>query len=207
MNDEWMADAIHVALSGQGDLPPLDEYAESEIANQVLPQLLMYRLRNFRLVREFRSAVRQCNVPGSEIARNLAACIQADPDIGQAIVPILQRQHQDAQARRGCEVSVVIVEVIWAPLHETKEIAISRVAELANALLRIRGETLAYSPAEIGWKLKGLGLQRHRNGGGMVLQFSKENRLLIHELAKRFGLKLRPTISCPDCGDREVPAA
>jgi hypothetical protein len=207
MADEWIADAIHLALPGQEDLPTLDEYQEAQIANQVQPQLLMYRLRNVRMVREFRSTVRQCNVPVGESARNLAACIQGEPDIAEAILPILQRQHQDAQARRGCEVSVVIVEVIWAPLHETKEIAISRVAELANALLRIRGETLEYSPAEIGWKLKGLGLHRHRNGGGMVLQFSKENRLLIHQLAQRFGLKLRPTIGCPDCGEREVPAA
>jgi hypothetical protein len=205
--DTWSDEAIHLALPVPSEINRLEEHREAEIANLFQPRFLMHRLRNFSKVRQFRPESCKFEIPDSEIARSLIACIQAEPDIGQAIVPILLRQHRDAQARRGCEVGVVIVEVIWTPLHETREIAISRVAELTNALLRIRGGTLEYSPAEIGWKLKGLGLQRHRNGGGMVLQFSKENRLLIHQLAQRFGLKLRPTIGCPDCGEREVPAA
>jgi hypothetical protein len=206
MADTWIAEAIHLALPGQEDLPPLDEDQEAEIANKVLPQLLMYRLRNFRKVRESHSAVRQFKVPGSEIARNLTACIQGEPDIAQAIVPILQRQHEDAQTRRGCDVSGAVVEVIWAPSHEAKEITIARVAERTNALLRARGETLVYSPVEIGWKLRNLGLDRHRNGGGMVLQFSQANSLLIHRLAQRLGLKLPPSIGCANCGQRETLA-
>jgi hypothetical protein len=69
--DTWIAEAIHLALPGQQDLPPLDEYQEAEIANRVQPQLLMYFLHNFRKVRESRSAVRQFKVPVSEIARTL----------------------------------------------------------------------------------------------------------------------------------------
>ncbi len=202
MADTWIPDAIHLALPGQEDLPPLGEYQEAEIANRVLPQMLTYRLDHFREVRASRSAVRQFKFPDSEIARNLTACIQGEPDIAQAIVPLLQRQHQDAQARRGCEVSVVIVEVIWGPLHETKEITITQVAERTNALLRARGETLVYDAVEIGWKLKNLGLDRHRNGGGMVLQFSTANSLLIHQLAQRLGLKLPPSSGCANCGQR-----
>jgi hypothetical protein len=202
MADTWISEAIHLALPGQEDLPPLDEYQEAEIANKILPQLLMYRLRNFRKVRESRSAVRQFKVPDSEIARNLTACIQGEPDIAQAIVPILQRQHQDVQARRGCDVSVAVVEAIWVPSHEAREITITMVAERTNALLRARGETLEYGAVEIGWKLRNLGLDRHRNGGGMVLQFSKANSLLIHRLAQRLGLKLSPSIGCANCGQR-----
>jgi hypothetical protein len=184
----------------------LDEHEEAEIADRLQPQWLMYRLHNFRKVGESRAAVRQSGFPDSEIARNLAACIRAEPDIAQAIAPILQRQHQDAEARHGCDVSVAIVEVIWAPYHATEEIAISKIAQLVNGLLRARGETLEYNAIEIGWKLKNLGLDRQRNGGGMVLQPSKANGLVIHQLAQRFGLKLRPNIGCADCCEREAPA-
>jgi hypothetical protein len=206
MADTWTAEAIHLALPGRHDFPPLDEHDEAEIADRLQPQWLMYRLHNFRKVGESRAAVRQSGFPDSEIARNLAACIRAEPDIAQAIAPILQRQHQDAEARHGCDVSVAIVEVIWAPYHATEEIATSKIAQLVNALLRARGETLEYNPIEIGWKLKNLGLDRQRNGGGMVLQPSKANGLVIHQLAQRFGLKLRPNIGCADCCERESPA-
>jgi hypothetical protein len=200
--DTWIAEAIHLALPGQQDLPPLDEYQEAEIANRVQPQLLRYFLHNFRKVRESLSAVRQFKVPVTEIARNLTACIQGDPDIAQLIVPILQRQDQDAQARRSRDVSVAVVEVIWAASHEGKEITITQVAERTNALLRARGETLVYGAVEIGWQLKNLGVDRHRNGGGMVLQFSQANSLLIHRLAQRLGLKLSPRTGCANCDQR-----
>ena len=118
----------------------------------------------------------------------------------------MQRQHQDAQARRGCDVSVAVVEVIWAASHEGKEITVTQVAEGTNALLRARGETLVYSAVEIGWQLKNLGIDRHRNGSGMVLQFSQANRILIHRLAQRLGLKLSPSTGCANCGQRETLA-
>jgi len=98
----------------------------------------------------------------------------------------------------------VIVEVIWAPLHEKKEIAISRITELANALLRGRGETLEYGAAEIGWKLRNLGIYRHRNGGGMILRPSRDNSVIVHQLAQRLDLSLSPVSGCVDCVPAEV---
>jgi hypothetical protein len=207
MKDACSDEAIHLALPGRHELPPLDEHLEAEIANRFHPQLLMYRLRNFRSVRESRCDLRQLKVPNSELARNLTACIQAEPRLAEVIAPILQQQDQDARARRGCNVSAAIIEVIWAPLHETKEITISRITELTNALLRCRGEVLEYSAEEIGWKVKNLGFYRHRNGSGMVLRFSSGASLKIHEFGQQFGLNLWSTPNCPYCAQREIVVA
>jgi hypothetical protein len=205
MGNTWSDEAVHLALpAAPPDLLTLDEQRQAEIANRFQPQLLMYRLRNLRRVRESHSAVCQLKFPNTEVARNLAACIQGEPDIAQAIAPILQRQDEDVHARRDCDVDVAIVEVIWVPLHQTREITITRVAELTNALLRCRGETLEYSAVEIGWKLRNLGLYRHRNGSGMVLRFSNENSLSIHRLAQRFGLSGSGVPGCPNCVQPEV---
>jgi hypothetical protein len=201
-------EAVHFVLpAAQPELPTLDERRQTEIANRFLPQWLMYRLRNFRSVRESRCDLRQLKLPNSELARNLTACIQAEPRLAEVIAPILQQQDQDARARRGCNVSAAIIEVIWAPLHETKEITISRITELTNALLRCRGEVLEYSAEEIGWKVKNLGFYRHRNGSGMVLRFSKEASLRIHEFGQQFGLNLWSTPNCPYCAQREIVVA
>ena len=192
-------DAIHLALPGQHLLPPLDEHSQGEIANRLLPQLLMYRLCNFRRIRESCCDVRKANFPNGELAHNLTTCIQGEPEIAQAIASILQRQDQDAQGQRGCDVNLAILEAIWSPLHDTKEIAVSRIAELTNALLRCRGEVLGYSAMEIGWRLKNLGLYRHRNGGGMVLRFSQEHCRIVHQLTRRFALNLSSVTDCPNC--------
>jgi len=208
MEKTWSDEAVHIPLpAAHPELLTLDEQRQTDLANRFLPQLLMYRLRNFRSVRESRCDLRQLKLPNSELARNLTACIQAEPCLAEVIGPILQRQDQDARARRGCNVSAAIMEVIWAPLHETKEITISRITELTNALLRCRGEVLEYSPEEIGWKVKNLGFYRHRNGSGMVLRFSSEASLRIHEFGQQFGLNLWSASNCPYCAQREIVVA
>jgi hypothetical protein len=104
-------------------------------------------------------------------------------------------------------VHLAILEVIWAPLHETKEITVNKITDLTNALLRCRGEVLEYSALEIGWKLRNLGLYRHRNGSGMVLRFSHEHGLIVHQLTQRFALSLSPAPECPYCVPPEAVVA
>jgi hypothetical protein len=200
MEDTSTDEAIHLTLPALHQLPPLDDRCEAEIAKRFQGQLLMYRLRNFARVTG-RHAV-AADVPTTELAQNLTNCVQNEADIVQAMTPILQRQILDAQARRSCDVNAIIVEVLWASLHEEKDVPISALAARANALLRVRGETLEYSAVEVGWRLRNLGLSRHRNGGGMLLQFSQANNVLIHRLAKQFGLKLPPHIGCGNCGQQ-----
>ena len=62
MADTWSDEAIHLALPARHQLPPLDEHRQAEIANRLQPQLLMYRLRNFRKVRESCSAMRRTEI-------------------------------------------------------------------------------------------------------------------------------------------------
>jgi hypothetical protein len=198
-------EAIHIALPALHELPPLDDKCEAEIAKRIQGQVLMFRLHNFGRVLTGRHGV-AADFAISELARNLTNCVQNEDDIVQAMTPILQRQILDAQARRSCDVNAIIVEVLWESLHEEKDVPISALAARTNALLRVRGETLEYSAVEVGWRLRNLGLSRHRNGGGMVLQFSQVNNVLIHRLAKQFGLKLPPRIGCATCGQQETLA-
>jgi hypothetical protein len=200
MGNVFSDGAIHIALSSaHPTLPILNAHLQVEIAQRFQSRLLMYRLRNLRKLRETHATVCQPKFPNTEAAHNLLACIQEQHEIAQAMAPILQRQDHDAQVQRGCDVSRVIVEVIWTPLHERTEIAVSRITELTNALLRCRGETLEYSAAEIGWKLRNLGLYRNRNGSGMFLRPSRDISVVVHRLAARLGLGLSPVAGCVDC--------
>ena len=208
MEHTWTDGAVHFALPpARGELPTLDAQRQAEIARRFQSHYLMYRLRNLQKIRESHSAVHPVNFPHNATAHNLAACIEEEPNIAQAIAPILQRQEQDTHVQNSCDVARAIIEVIWAPLHEREEMPISRIADLANALLRSRGETLEYSAEEIGWKLRNLGLYRHRNGSGKILRPSRENILVVHQLARRFCLNLTPVHGCADCVQPEVVVA
>jgi hypothetical protein len=200
MTDARSDEGIHFALPpAQCDLSLLDEQQQSAIAEEMQPQLLNYRLRNFDKVRNFFASKNGSTFAGTAVARNLVASVLGESEIVESITPFLRRMQEDQIAQRGCFVHLAVIEVAWAPSHENREITVSRLTELANACLRCRGEIWEYSPAEIGWKLRSLGFHRHRNGRGMVLQFSQENRSLLHQLAVRWSLNLRAFADCALC--------
>jgi hypothetical protein len=204
--EPWEDTALHIALPpGRNELPALGMREQDEIASRLQPRMLLYRCHNFRRVCEPHAAVGRPPYPNGETGRSLASCTQNNPDLAQTVIPLLQRQEQDALARRSCDINSAVVEVIWAQSHVVKEIAVSQITELTNALLRCRGEILVYSGQEIGWKLKNLGFYRHRNGGGMVLRFSRETRLLVHQLVRHYGLTLAAIDGCRDCAPPQMP--
>jgi hypothetical protein len=201
--------ALHLALPpAHRDLPQLDDLGQEKIANQFQPRLLMYRLRHIQRVRESYSAPWPVTFPTLELARNLMACVPDEPELAQSVIPLLESQVQDVLASRACDPNAAIIEVIWILLHRgTSEASTSRVRELVNALLRSRGESREYSAVEIGWKLRGLGIPRHRSPKSMLVQFSRESSRRVHLLARGFGLKLAPhPETCADCAAPQIIA-
>lgn len=205
MTDARGNEGVHLALPpSRCDLTPLDERQLAAIAEELQPRLLMYRLRKLDEVRKFSPSKLGSIFVGSEVARNLAAGVLGEAEILEPLAPLLRRLEQDSIAQRGCDVHLAMIEVAWAPSHADRELSISRLTDLTNTLLRLRGETLEYSTVEIGWKLRNFGFRHHRNGRGMVLQLSYENRLLLHQLAARLSLNLRPVADCALCLPQEA---
>jgi len=162
----------------------------------------MFRLKNFERVRNF-SARKQSSTLAGSASRALTASVLGDAEIVQSMAPLIHRLQQDAIAQRGCDVHLAIVEATWIPSHNEREIKLSNLTELTNVLLRCRGELLEFSTAEVGWRLRSLGLPRHRNRSGMVLRFSQGNRFLLHQLAVRWSLNLRAVADCALCSPGE----
>jgi hypothetical protein len=201
--------ALYLALPpADHDLPPLDHREQERIAEHFQPRLLMYRLRQLQRVRASHSAACPLTFPTLELARNLMACVPDEPEVAQAVVPLLESQAQDVLAGRACDPNAAIIEVMWILLHQgTIEASTSQVTELVNVLLRSRGERLEYSAEEIGWKLRALGIPRHRGPKSMVVQFPREVSRRVHLLARNLGLKLQPRPeNCADCIEPQIVA-
>jgi hypothetical protein len=159
----------------------------------------MFRLRNLSLMDQSYGSSRPPTFAGFAPGGSLPVCIAEDPEIRKALTPLLEAHELDLQASRALNPDVVIVEVVWAPSHEEKEISTAKITERVNALLRDRGEIWQYNVREIGWKLANLGLSRRHNGKRKVVRFTREMRRRVHQLAAQFGLQLPKVADCDDC--------
>jgi hypothetical protein len=198
----WGDHTLHLALQPTpSKLPRPDGREQQRIADKFLPQLLKYRLLHLGSVRESCFAHGEVKYATGELGRNLLACVADESELAKSLVPHLEAQEQDRLQRRSCDPSLAIVEVLWTKLDNSQgEIGISRLADLTNALLLSRGAGRTYGPEELGWKLRQMGISRHKGRDSMVVRFSRETSLRVHKLARGFGLNLSPhPNTCTDC--------
>jgi hypothetical protein len=196
----WGTEALHIPLLPTSQkLPPLTERDEAQIAGEYQRQIFMFRLHHLSVMQQSIISSCQPRSAGFEVGENLPACIAEDPEIMEALTPILDAREQQLRAWRALDPHAVIVEVIWAPSHREKEMSTAEITKRVNALLHERGEMLRYNPSEIGWKLTHLGLSRRHNGKRKVVPFSREVRRRIHELAAQFGQQPPKVAGCEEC--------
>jgi hypothetical protein len=198
----WSDQTIHLSLPpAPADLPQLDDREQVRIAEKFQPRLLNYRLHHLPAVRESRFAGCQMKLATTELARNLMLCVPDETELAQGLGSLLQAQAEDRLQWRSSDPSLAIVEVLWIRLQDPQgEIGIGRLADLTNALLLSRGAGRTYSPEELGWKLRQMGISRHKGRDSMVVRFSRETSLRVHKLAQGFGLNLSPhPNTCMDC--------
>jgi len=194
----WAPEAIHIALPPTSqEFPSLTELEEAQLAAEYQPQLLMFRLRSL-------SSSRQpiLSAPQSTFGRlggYLPACIAEDPEIAEAVTPLVDAHDQEMRAWRARDPHLAIVEAIWCAAHKKREISTAEITRRVNALLRERGEIHRYNSHEVGWKLRNLGLRTKHNGKCKVVPFFREVCRRIHELAVQFGLQLPKIADCEDC--------
>jgi hypothetical protein len=168
-----------------------------KIASEFQPQLLMYRLRYFsKLCAQIMSSTSGL---GSSQLVPLQACIQGDTKFSARVAGMVNSREQEARANWGRKPEVAMVEVLWAPSHDSRALKVKEITKYVNTLIRTRGATFEYNEIEIGLLLASLGFPRHRNGGGMVLRFSREICKRLHELALDFGLEVCKVQGCGMC--------
>ena len=145
MTDSRDGEGIRFSLRpAPANLPPLTDLELAAIADELQPQLLMFRLRNFEQVRNPPPSTVSSPSPRRDASYALERSVLGDAEIVQSMTPLLERSERESITRRGCDPHVAMVEVMWTPSHREREMTISRLTELTNALLRSRGELLEY---------------------------------------------------------------
>jgi len=193
---------IHISVTpSQLQSFALDEQVQNEIANHFQPRLLMYRLKNYGKVCESRVEVSEFTFVMRQLARSVAMCFPEDAELARDAVQLLRPQDEEVRGQRSRDVNCAIVEILLGNIHQRKQRAV-KVDELAkdlNALLQSRGELIEYSAEEIGWKLKGLNIQRHSDRSGRQVLLDRGTSQIVHRLARAYDLP------CPQCVEGDCP--
>jgi len=198
---------IHISVTpSQSQSCALDEQVQNEIANHFQPRLLMYRLKNSGKVCESRVEASEFTFAMRQLARSVAMCFPEDAGLAREAVELLRTQDEEVRAQRSRDVNCAIVEILLGIIHQRKQRAV-KVDELAkdlNALLQSRGELIEYSAEEIGWKLKGLNIQRHSDRCGRQVLLERDTSQNVHRLARAYDLPCRQCVE-GDCPDFTLP--
>ena len=186
----------------------LSESVLKEIADSFQPRLLMYRLRNAGKVTTSQVDVSTFSYGMRQIARAVALCFPEDSGLADDALQLLRPQDEDIRGRRFRDVKCAIVEILWGMLHRGKPdgVQVEELAKDVNALLRNRGETLEYSPEQIGWKLNSLNIRRHSSSTGRQVLLERDTRERVHQLARAYDLACtqRRGPDCSDCNRAEA---
>jgi hypothetical protein len=207
--DTLSGGVVHIFVTpSQLQSSALSEQVHNEIANSFQPRLLLYRLKNSGKVHESQADVSNFTFATRQLARTLAACFPEDSGLARDTVQLLRPQDEEVRGQRSRDVNCAIVEVLWAIIHERKqrEMKVDELAKDVNALLRSRGETLVYSPEEIGWKLKSLNIRRHSSSSGRQVLLGRDTSQGVHRLARAYDLPCTQAVEadCPDCNQAKA---
>jgi hypothetical protein len=190
-------------LRGESQYRILNATEEKQLADEFQPLLLDYRLKTYKAVRDSTFDVPQFTPEIREIAVSLGATVVGDAELISGIVPLLTVPEEESRARRSVQPEFVIVMALLALVHERKEktLRVTEITRFVNAALQANGESVEYSPKEIGWRFTTLGIHTRRMQGGKGVLFNREFSRLMHHLARKLGVEMSPAQfpQCPDC--------
>jgi len=201
--------AIQISVApSQLQLSALGELLRDKIATDFQPRLLMYRLKNHAKVDDSQVDVSEFTFATGQLASTLAACFPEDSELARDVGRLLRAQNDEVREKRFRDVSCVIVEILWALVHDRKRTAanVNDLAKDVSTLLQSRGEIVQYSAEEVGWKLKQLGVPRHTDSSGRQVVLNRDTSRSVHRLAGAYNLTCSQQVGvgCPDCTQAET---
>ena len=203
----WDGEALWISLPSAATGLPLDQQALARLAQDLQAKFLAFRLDWLYKTREGGISDGGLSFAESELAQSLFACVRHEPGLIEIVTPLLSGLVEDVKVRRDLDPNLVVLEVLWHPAHKLPNLGVQKIAEYLTVTLRTRGSRDEYSAERVGWILKKHGFVRDRNGPGRVVHFSGENTLLLHQLARNFGLGLPKVQDCPHCAEPKVIVA
>jgi hypothetical protein len=186
-----------------GRLPGIRAEEMRELSAKFQPQLLEFRLRNFRRVRKAVFDVPKAPTAIRMLAAIFGAAIADVPELREIARRVLDQQQQLYREAVWFDLHAIVVEAALARCHEPgrKNFRVGEIAEDARVLLSTRGDRRKIESRAVGSFLRSLGLAGKRRGSGYTIELSDQIRHRIHSLARSFFIPIteQGAARCPQC--------
>jgi hypothetical protein len=197
-------DAIQIpCMPSARQMPLLDRDAQQRIVEGIQPQLLAFRLANYRGAASTRVDCSNFAIQLRELAASLAAATPGDADLQTQLHRLLQEKDDQLRTAHWVDLNTVILESILVRCHEGKTgcVYVGELAEIAQKILERRGENRKIDPGEVGRRIKSLGFSAEpRDARGVKLRLSTGVCFRAHDLGHRFDVPAVRECRCRSVG-------
>jgi hypothetical protein len=213
LTDRWIVEqAILIAMTPtRGGWPKIGPDELNSFARTLRGKLFQYRETNLAKVCASRFEAPKLSSPTREIANTLGRCVVDDDSLRRLLPVLFEAQDQDARTKCTDSIQAVEIEATMFLSHEVDrvEARVGEIADIANGILKGRGESLELEPREVGNHLRALGLFSERLGrAGRGILFTKEVRRTIHKLARSYDVRsAQDNARCEFCVEGEIANA
>jgi hypothetical protein len=213
----WLENAVNVAipLHQNGPTASWDDAGLGKLASEFQGQLLSYRLERLKEVAASDWDVPKFLSPVREIARSLGRCL-CSGKLREDLVELLRAQEEELRAAWSVDDRAIAVEALLLACHAPRKhddsqdddqphqdrLYVGEAAEIANGILKLRGEKPWLTARRSGELLRGIGLPTRRlDKAGRGWRLDEKTREKIHELAKNYGARSINQVfeGCPHC--------
>jgi hypothetical protein len=185
--------SIHIHMTPTNARPTLAPKWLRTLMEGIPVHLGQYRDRYLREVERRSWLPFDLSSETATIAEALGRCIVGADHLRMRLMDLLKAHDQQRQSELSNTNEGIVVEATWALSKDGRPNAYAReIADAANHLYEVRGETARLRPENVGHTLKGLGLRTHRlSQTGNGLTFDKATVARLNELATMYMVDVR----------------
>jgi hypothetical protein len=189
--DSWPTRSIPIPMIPTGqELPVFDLDAHDEITTEFQAKLVSFRRANLGAARRLQFDASKFAFALRDLARSVAGATPDDPELQAELFDLLREEDSECRSGRWIDLSTITIEAVLFACRESPGgmIYVSDLAEIAQQILRRRGEESKVDPGVFGKRMKFLGFTSEpRDAKGKKLRLTDAVCSRAELLAHDFG--------------------
>jgi len=189
--DCWPLRSIQISmLPAEAALPPFDQEAQRQIATEFQAKLLSYRRANLDAAQRLNFDASKFSFALRNLAHSLAAATPDDVELQADVFELLREEETESRSARWTDLSVIALEAVLVAYRESPGdgVYVSELSNIAQALLKGRGEDWTIDPGVFGKRLKILGfVTEPRDAKGKKLRLTEAVHSRALQVARDLG--------------------
>lgn len=178
-------------IPGGAQLPVLGRDVQHQITTNFQAKLLSFRRTNLGAARKLQFDSSRFIFALRELAHSIAVATPDDVELQAEVFDLLREEDEEIRAERWVESSAVAVESMLVACHESPGgfVYVGELAEIAQEILKRRGEDREIALGTFGKRLKLLGFKAEaRDSKGVKVRLTEDIRRRAQQLARDFGV-------------------